>query len=365
MRKRHRRIIWSFLFCVILPFAAYSTYLWGVARDQYIASLSFSVRAESMQSALDFLGGFTSMAGGSSNDVEILKQFIESQDLVRYMEQTETVSEAFSIGWPEDRIFAYDPDGTLEDLHKYWGRNVRISTDADLMTLTVRSYDAQRSREIALAIFEASKTLINQLSQEARDDATRFTREDLERAEDRLSNARDELTQFRLRSGIVDPVASLQAEIGILTSLQAQLAEALVEKELLSKTSRQQDPRIGEINRKIDALQVQINLEQQKYAKSGPSGEGSDYARLFSQYERLAAELEFAEQTYRAAIVAHDVALSEAKLNSRYLAMHVQPTLAEKSLFPDRPVQLAVAGLFLILAWSVGLLIYYSIRDRR
>ncbi len=365
MRPRHRRIIWSFLLGVVLPFAACSAYLWGVARDQYISSLSFSVRTENMQSALDVLGGFSSMAGSSSNDVEILKQFIESQDLVRHMEQTESVSEAFSIGWPEDWVYAYDLNGTLEDLHKYWGRNVRISTDADLMTLTVRSYDAQRSLEISLAIFEASKTLINQLSQEARDDATRFTREDLQRAEERLSNAREELTQFRLRSGIVDPMAFLQAKIGILTNLQAQLAEALVEKELLSKTSLQEDPRISGINRKIDALQVQVRLEEQKFAKSGPSGEGSDYARLFSQYERLAAELEFAEQTYRAAIVAHDVALSEAKLNARYLAMHVQPTLAEKSLFPDRPVQLSVAGLFLILAWSVGLLIYYSIRDRR
>lgn len=305
------------------------------------------------------------MASGTSNDVEILKQFIESQDLVRAIEQSEKVSEAFARGWPADFIFAFNPEGTLEDLHKYWGRNVRISTFAGLMTLTVRSYDAQRSQQIALSVFEASKTLINQLSQEARNDATRFTREELQRAEDRLSLAREELTQFRLISGIVDPLASLQAEIGILTSLQAQLADSLVEKELLSKISRQQDPRVNEISRKIDALQVQIDLEQKKYAKSDSSEGGNDYARLFSQYERLAAEMQFAEQTYRAAIVAHDVALSEAKLTSRYLAMHVQPTIAEKSLFPDRPVQLAVTGLFLLLAWSVGLLIYYSIRDRR
>lgn len=365
MRKRHRRIIWSFALCVVLPFSICSAYLWGFARNQYISELSFSVRTENMQSALDMLGGFSSIAGNTSNDVDILKQFIESQDLVRYMEQEQKISEAFSLGWPVDFFFAYNPNSTLEDLHSYWRRNVRTSTDNGLFTLSVRSYEPERSQEIALAIYKASKTLINQLSQEAREDATRFTREDLHRAEDRLRAAREEMTQFRLRSRIIDPMASLQAEIGILTSLQTQLSEALVQKELLSQTSREQDPRITENSRKIDALRAQINIEQQKFAQVGERAGGNDYATLFSQYERLAAELEFAEQTYRAATVAHDVALSEAKLNSRYLAMHVQPSIAEKSLFPDRPVQLAVAGFFLVLAWSVGLLIYYSIRDRR
>ena len=365
VRPRHRRIVWSFVFCVLLPFTTSSVYLWGVARDQFISSLSFSVRTESMQSALDFLGGFSNMTGNSTNDVDIIKQFIESQDLVRHMEAKHHVSEAFSKGWPSDFIFAYNPNGTLEDLHKYWSRNVRISTSSGLITLSVRTYDPQRSREIILAIFDASKELINHLSQEARDDATRFTREDLQKAENRLRIARDEITQFRLRSKIVDPMASLQAEIGILASLQAQLAEALVQKELLTKTSGEQDPRVNEINRKIDALRIQIDLEQQKFSQSGKNNSQGDYATLFSQYERLAAERQFAEETYRAAMVAHDVALTEAKMNSRYLAMHVQPTLAEKSLFPDRAVQAAVTGLFLVLVWSVGLLIYYSIRDRR
>lgn len=366
IRGRHRRIFWSFLIAVVLPFAVFASYLWGVARDQYVSSLSFSVRTENAQSALDLLGGVSSMIGSSpTNDVDILEQFVESQDLVGYMEERYNVSQAFSIGWPEDFMFAYDPEGTLEDLHKYWNRNVRISTDSGLITLSVRSYDPELSREISLAVYEAGETLVNQLSQEARDDATRHTREDLHRAEERLKTAREEMTQFRLATRIVDPMATLQAEIGILSSLQAQMAETLVQRELRLLTARETDPRLIELNKKIEALQRQIDLEQGKFANTDASSAGKDYATLFSQYERLAAERKFAEESYRAAMVAHDVALMEAKKNSRYLAMHVKPTVAQKSLYPDRPVQLAVTGLFLLIIWAVGLLIYYSIRDRR
>lgn len=368
VRPRHRRILMSFATIVLLPLVACAVYLWEFAQDQYISTTSFSVRAEGMQSALDLLGGGVSAmmgGGGSTNDPEIIKQFIESPDLVRRIEEREAVSDVFSLGWPRDFIFAYDPDGKLEDLHAYWKRNVFITIENGLITVDVRSYDAARSKEIAYAIFEESRDLVNYLSQEARDDATRFSREELAKAEKRLKAAREAMTQFRLESKIVDPMATLQAEIGILSSLQAQLAEALVQQELLSKTSQERDPRLTDISRKIAALRTQIDLERNKFAQDVGQRQGQDYATLFSQFERILAEREFAEESYRASAIAYDSALAEAKMNSRYLAMHIRPNQAEKSLYPDRIVQFLVAGLFLFLLWSIGLLFYYSVRDRR
>lgn len=367
MRLRHYRIIASFGLCVLAPLLLSAIYLWGFARDQYISSMSFSVRTENMQSAVDMLGGLSSLAGvsGSNNDVQVIKQFIESTDMVRQVEDKVKLEDAFSLAWPRDFLFAYNPSGTLEDLHDYWNRSVSTSISDGLMTLKVRSYDPEMSYEISEAVFEASRKLINQLSQEAREDATRFTREDLDRAEERLKSAREAMTEFRLRTQIVDPSATLQAQMGILTTLQSQLAEALVQRDLLQKTARKDDPRIAEVTRRIDSLQAQISIEQEKFGKGGQGPGGEDYATLFSQYERLSSEQQFAEEAYRAAMVAHDFALTEAKLKSRYLAVHVRPTVAQKSLYPNRGIKLLVAGLFLFLLWSVGVLIYYSVRDRR
>lgn len=368
IRPRHRRIAQSFVACVILPLALCAAYLWGMARDQYVSTMSFSVRTENMQSALDLLGGFSGlMSGGSgTNDVGIIEQFIASPDLVARMERDLHVSQVFALGWPRDFALAFDPSGKLEDLHDYWRRAVVTSSAGGLITLSVRSYDAQRSNQIARAVFEESKRLVNTLSTEAREDATRLTREDLVRAEARLSEARAALTAFRLRTQIVDPGTALQAQVGIIADLQARLSEQQVQRDLLRRTAPPKgDPRLAESDRKIDALEQQIALERAKFGAGGKGPGGEDYATLFAQYERLAAELRFSEETYRAATVAHDAAQTAAKATSRYLVMHVQPTIAEKSVFPDRPVTLMIAALFLMIAWSIGLLVYYSIRDRR
>ena len=46
------------------------------------------------------------------------------------------------------------------------------------------------------------------------------------------------------------------------------------------------------------------------------------------------------------------------------LATYITPTLAEEAEYPRRFMLSALAGLFLLLGWSIGALVYYSVRDR-
>ena len=40
-------------------------------------------------------------------------------------------------------------------------------------------------------------------------------------------------------------------------------------------------------------------------------------------------------------------------------------TLPESALYPQRAVLTLVTGLFLLLAWGIGVLVFYSLKDRR
>ena len=83
------------------------------------------------------------------------------------------------------------------------------------------------------------------------------------------------------------------------------------------------------------------------------------------EYERLAVEQQFAEQTYTAAMAAYDAAAAESRRQSRYLAAHVNPTLSQASEQPQRLMLLSLAALFAFLLWSIVLLVFYALRDRR
>ncbi len=54
-----------------------------------------------------------------------------------------------------------------------------------------------------------------------------------------------------------------------------------------------------------------------------------------------------------------------ASRESRYLATYIRPTLPQTAEFPDRWLNFGLAALFLMLIWSVVILIYYSIRDSK
>ena len=174
------------------------------------------------------------------------------------------------------------------------------------------------------------------------------------------------MTGFRTRTQIVDPEADLQGRMGVMNNLQQQLAEALIEFDLLAGTTRSGDPRLSQAESRIGVIRERIAQERLSFATDGgEDGSGtSDYPNLIAEYEGLVVDREFAEESYRAALAAFDVARAKASRQSRYLATFVQPTLSESSLFPRRWVMASLGGLFLLLSWGVLALVYYSIRDR-
>ena len=86
---------------------------------------------------------------------------------------------------------------------------------------------------------------------------------------------------------------------------------------------------------------------------------------VVGDFEALKVDLEFASQAYTQALANLTLARAEARRQSRYLAAHVEPTLAESSLYPRRAMLSGLTGLFLLLGWGVLMLVYYNVRDNR
>jgi capsular polysaccharide transport system permease protein len=367
IKRRHISILSTFVALVALPVLISATYLWVFAKDQYASTLAFSIRKEDVRSSLDILGGLSKLSGSASSDSDVLYEFIRSQELVAEINRKLDLRKIYAKAWPMDPVFAFNPTGTIEDLQRHWARKVQITYDAGtgLMRLRVLAFDPVDARTIATAILEESTKTINGLSDDAREDATRYAREELDTSVERLKAARSSLTAYRLRNQIVDPQADLQGQMGVLNTLQTQLAGSFVDLDLLRLSTQGDDARVQKIERRIEVIQNRIASERKKFGEGGQGPGGEDYATLVAEYERLSVDREFAEQTYRAALVSYEGAKSEAQRKSRYLAAHIQPTMAERSAFPQRWTLLGLTGFFLLMAWGIGVLIFYSVRDRR
>jgi capsular polysaccharide transport system permease protein len=333
---------------VLIPALGAAAYLWGRAADQYASRLAFSVRTENQGSAIELLGGISQISGSNSSDADILFSYLNSQELVSKVHNRVNLERIWSkVDKAQDPVFAYNPSGTIEDLQHHWTRKIAIVYDSGtgLVDVKVLAFDPRDALMIAKAILLESTTMINGLSKTAQLDSIRFTQEELEGAVDRLKTARRALTQFRNRTQIVDPSIDTQNQMGLLVTLQQQLADALIESDLLADTTRANERR-------------KLGL--------GEEGDSSGaFATLVGEYEGLIVDREFAETAYTATLAAHDAALSDARRQSRYLAAHVKPTLAERAEYPARAWMLTLVTVFCFFGWAILSLVYYSIRDRR
>ena len=373
LRSRHVGAMLSFVLLVIVPTALSGWYLWERAADRYVSTAGFSVRREETSSALELLGGIASLGGSSSSsDTHILHRFIQSQEMVAIVDAELDLRTLWSKADPEvDPIFAYHAPGTIEDLTDYWARMVSVFNDNNgLIDIQVQAFTPEDAQAIAEMIYAESSRMINELSAVAQADATRFSREELDLAVERLKQAREALTLFRNRTQIVDPTASVQSQMGLLSSLERQLAETLIDLDILRQTTAESDPRIIAAERRVEVIEARMQEERDKLglgsnAQTGPEGEGDAFADLLGEYERLMVDQQFAEQAYTGALVSFDAAVAQTRRQSRYLAAHVSPTLAERSDQPQRLTLLAFTALFSFLIWAILVLSAYALKDRR
>ena len=365
MRPRHWWLFALFVLIVVLPAGGYGWYLFTAAADQYESNAGFSSRTEQAPSPFDVLGVIAGGSNSSSSDMDIVFQFIRSQELLGRVDAKLNLRKIFSKP-SHDPLMRFAPDGSTEDLLAYWQRMVVPDFDraTGLMTLTVWAFDPKDAQDIAIEVLAQSTAIINDLSKTAQADTSRYSQESLAKSEKRMAAAQQSLTDFRVANGILDPAQQVSGTAQVVNTLVQQLATAQIDLDLLSGTVPKDDPRLGQLNRRIAVIENRIAAEQAKVGGLPDAG-APNYAKLVTDYQNLMMEQDFSQKAYLAALGAYDQAINDAQHQTRYLATYLQPTLAQTSTAPQRPLQIVLTALVGLLAWSIGVMIYYALRDRR
>lgn len=362
-----RALMRSFLLVVLLPCLLAAAYLFFAAQDRYASQAGFTIRQEEGGAASDLLGGMSQLlGGGGAGHADLLFEYLRSQELVLRLEDRFGLRAHYARTWDRDPLFSLPPEGSVDQLTRFWQQVLRVSFDRNtgLLLLDIRANDPEFARTLARAVVEESERMINQLNAQARRDRMQMASADLMAAEARLRAAREALATFRATTQMVDPDADIQGRMGVLNNLQQQLAQGLVEHDLLAMITDPNDPRLRQAQRRIEVIRARISEERQTFAHEDTTVAETDYPRLIARYESLRAEQEMAEQGYAAAIRAHDMARTHAERQSLYLALFIPPTLSEEPGHPRRALLLGLTALFALLIWAFGVLAWQSLRDR-
>lgn len=368
-RGRHWLAMLSFLVMVAAPTALSGWYLYTDAADQYASRIAFSVRANDSTAPLEIFGAITQLGSSSAmTDGQILYDFIQSQQAVREVEAAVPLEDIYNRA-EHDWVFSLGRDQPVEVLVDYWNWMTDVSIDpaSGILTVEARAFAPEDARAIAEALLTASAHLVNQLSDDSRADAVRFAKLELAEAEERLRAIRARLRDFRDIEQEVDPTQNVGVAMGLVATLEEELARAQVQLDSLRGVLDGDAPRALALKRMIATLKARIAAERTRLGSGDASPDGTDrpLSEVVGDFEELVVDREFAEQAYTLALATYEQALAEARRRHRYLAPHIRPTLSEEAEYPQREIWLLGIGLLSLFTWSILLLAGYNVADRR
>ena len=231
----------AFKVTVLLPTLLAALYLYGIAAPQYESEARFLVHGRSAGGGGGEGGGLAAMAQSAgfrpaSEDAMGVRDYLQSHDDVAALRQRLPLVEIFRRPEADHLARLWWSEPTAERLLDYFHRmaNAEFDTTSGITTLRVRSFRSEDSQAIARQLLTLSEELVNQLNRRLQEDSLRVAREEVARAEARLTAAQLAVSEFRERERSVDPTRSAGLALdnigkleGALAQARADLAEAL------------------------------------------------------------------------------------------------------------------------------------------
>lgn len=341
----------SFKLTVLLPTMIAAAYLVFIATPQFDSEARFLIRGRSPAPP----SGISEMMASSGfrpsqEDAMGIRDYLQSHDAVGALRTKVPLVDIFRR--PEADLLArlWWEEPSAERLLDYYRRMVTVEYDttSGITALRVHSFRAEDSQGIARELLSLSEAMVNRLNERLQQDGLRVAREELGRAEVRLSAAQLAMTEFRERERAVDPTRSGAVAVENIGRMEGALAQARAEMGEATRFARGDNPRVMQLRNRIEALTAQV-AEERKRTSANESG----LSQQISEFERLSLDRELARAQLSSATASLEKARVDAQRQQLFLLRIVEPNLAEYARYPK--ATLTVLYLFLTLSVAYGL----------
>jgi capsular polysaccharide transport system permease protein len=190
-----------------------------------------------------------------------------------------------------------------------------------------------------------------------------FAKDDVGLAELRLKFARKAIREFRDRQKQIDPTALAASRLSVVASLESQLATEQATRAMVNTFLNNDAPSVRLMENKIDALRSRIVEERKKLGTTTNADGAEVMSSVIAEYEELATDREFAETLYKSSLASLEAARMAAERQMRYVASFVEPKQAQDAQYPERYKNILLVLLATTIAWVIGVLIFYGVRD--
>ena len=372
-RRRKRRSVGgylSFVLCVLLPTVVAGAYYFAIASDQYVVQFRFAVRDTSTSvSTSAATAELTAMVGlsTSSNPSEnyMVTEFMTSRQAVEELQASINIRELYSRPFI-DFASRLDASVPIETLARYWKRMVSAAYDqvTGIAVAEVHAFTAEDALLISQSLLSLGEKLINEVAQRPQREALRYAEIEVKRAEDRLRAVRAELSDYREKTGLIEPSGSVvSANAAVASTVRSAIAQIQTDISTLKNQGvRPMAPPMQALQMRLKATEEQLKAVENQVSLPKQTGDTS-ISQAVARYEQLDLERQFAQNLLTSTMQSLEQARSNAATKRIYVVAFVQPSLPQASTYPRRMVATLTVAIACLIFWTVGLLVSRSIRE--
>lgn len=351
----------SFGLVVGIPTLIAALYFAFIASDMYVSETRFAIRASKSDAGsglASLLSSSVISAGGQ--DSRVVVDYIQSQDMLATLEERLGLVKHYSDP-SVDAVSRLAESPSQEKLLKYFRKHIEIIEDggSDIIVFKSRAYTPEFAQAITEQVIELSETLVNRLSGRIEQDALDSAKAEVALAAEKVRRANANLTNFRSVNTSINPAQETAALLGLLSGLEAKLAEVRTELSEKRAFMKESSPVVKSLRNKAAAVEKQLDQERSRVAGGADDG----MSGLINSYQPLALEQELAQQQYTSALTSLELARIEAQRKKRYLVTYVNPVLPQESTQPRRFMRTLTTFIYSFLFFAIGGLLWSALRD--
>lgn len=358
--RDHRR----WLLIVVLPTLLTALYFALFAANQYESETHFTVRSSAGPAReVSGLGEALTMVGASNpsqTDALSVGDYLDSHDAVAALRRRLDLVGMFRR--PEadllSRLWFARP--SQETLLKYYRSKVEVThqSETGLMIVKVKSFRPADSYAIINAMLALGEERVNTLNDRLYQNSLGVARRQLAEAEAGVGRAQRALTAYRQGRRNIDPQATGQAQVGLVSQLQAQLSNARAQQAALGASLSTSSPQYQAAARRAAALAAQVGAQEGRL-----TGGRNNIAGSIGGFEELQLRQDFAAKRYDAAAASLQKAREQAQRQQLFIVRVVEPNMPDKALYPRSAKTIATVFFGLVIAYAITWLIAAGMRE--
>ncbi|NQZ87273.1 MAG: lipopolysaccharide biosynthesis protein [Colwellia sp.] len=322
---------------VLVPFVVFSLYQVFWASERFESTAQVIVQQPdgmaTMDASMALLTGF-GVSSNVINDNELLKSYIYSSDMRKYLDDKIELREHYMTDVADffSRLHSWN---TNKDFSEYYQDHVEVLIDdaSGVITVKAQGFTPEFSEKLVSAIVLKAEKYINSIGHQLAKSQLTFIKGEHLLITNKFKQAQKDLMLYQEKYTLLDPTAEGMSKQQITYTLEGQVSLKEVELKSLLTIMSPIAPRVLTVKNDLASLKSQLVTEREKLAEKN-DGNVIPVSEILSQFTDLKLNLELTLQAYTSSEISLEKSRVEAYRQLKYLITVQTAGIPDDNTYP-------------------------------